>query len=111
VQIPVNTPVIDAVPMLQFAGGVTQPEKPSADGWEMAMNLYDELTNLEDFLPRDAINYIHSNRQTLYAKLSCGEKLRFKQALNNIESKFPFLEKMSLIQGKVPDKYPVIEGV
>jgi hypothetical protein len=84
-QIPVDTPHDQAVGMLQFANGISKPETPCVDGYEMAMNLYAELMGLDDFTPLEAIGYINMNYRTIYAKFSSSEKFRFVQAKKFIE--------------------------
>ena len=87
-QIPVDTLHDQAVEMLQFAnGGVSKPEPPSIDGWTMAFNLYNELTQLDDLTPCEALAYIQMNYRNIYAKLSFDEKTRFKQALRSLENR------------------------
>lgn len=84
-QIPIETPHDQAVEMLQFANGVSKPEMPSQDGYEMAMNLYAELVGLDDLSPLEALGYINMNYRTIYAKLSGDEKFRFVQAKKYLE--------------------------
>jgi hypothetical protein len=87
-QIPVDTLHDQAVKMLQFAnGGVTKPEPPSVDGWTMAFNLYNKLTQLDDLTPCEAVGYIQMNYRTIYAELSFNEKTRFKEALRSLENR------------------------
>jgi hypothetical protein len=87
-QIPVDTLHDQAVKMLQFAnGGVTKPEPPSVDGWTMAFNLYNELTQLDNLTPCEAVGYIQMNYRTIYAELSFNEKTRFKEALRSLENR------------------------
>lgn len=84
-QIPIDTPHDQAVEMLQFANGVSKPDPPSQDGYEMAMSLYAELVGLDDFTPFEALGYIAMNYRTIYAKLSSSEKFRFVQAKKKLE--------------------------